>query len=276
MNVIQAAILGIIQGLTEFLPISSSAHLVLFPLYMGWHVNPEANVTYDVIVHFGTLMAVLTFFYKDVSKLASALIKSIFERKIGNDPYRRMAWFLIIGTIPTGIVYLFIKKLLEDTLKTPSYVGIFLLITGVLLVAGERIGKRAESVNDLKTTDVVFIGFVQGLAILPGISRSGSTIAAGLFRGLTREEAARFSFLLSIPVIVAAALEKIKEVASAGVHGGELAILIAGFVTAAITGYFAIKYFLDYLKKHSLYVFALYCFALGATTIALTALKVLK
>ncbi|MHB8840977.1 MAG: undecaprenyl-diphosphate phosphatase, partial [Candidatus Aquicultor sp.] len=248
MNVIQAAILGVIQGLTEFLPISSSAHLVLFPLYMGWHVNPEANVTYDVIVHFGTLMAVLAFFYKDVSKLAGAFVKSLTERKIGDDPYRRMAWFLIIGTIPTGIVYVLIKKLLEDTLKTPSYVGIFLLITGVLLVASERIGRRAESANSLKTIDVVFIGFVQGLAILPGISRSGSTIAAGLFRGLTREEAARFSFLLSIPVIIAAALEKITEVASAGVNGGEIAILAAGFVTAAVTGYFAIKYFLDYLK----------------------------
>lgn len=276
MNVIQAAILGLVQGLTEFLPISSSAHLVLFPLYMGWHVNPEANVTYDVIVHFGTLMAVLGFFRKDVSKLFSAFMKSISERKIGDDPYRRTAWFLILGTVPTGIVYLIIKKLLEDTLKSPSYVGIFLLITGFLLVASERISKRAEGAKNLKASDVVFIGFVQGLAILPGISRSGSTIAAGLFRGLTREEAARFSFLLSIPVIIAAALEKIKEVASAGVHGGELSILVAGFVTAAVTGYFAIKYFLDYLKKHSLYVFALYCFALGAATVALTALKVLK
>jgi len=270
MNIIQAAILGIIQGLTEFLPISSSAHLVLFPYYMGWDVDPHQNIPYDVIVHFGTLMAVLSFFYKDIKQLLSAFFKSISERDIGSDPYRRLAWFIIIGTLPTGIVYIFIHDLLKDTLESPALVGTFLLVTGSLLVASELLGKKVANTKDLRLADAVFIGFAQGLAILPGISRSGSTIAAGLFRGLGREEAARFSFLLSIPVIFAGTIEQVTGLAEAGVDLGEIAILLAGFIAASVSGYFAIKYFIDYLKKHSLYIFALYCFALGIITLVVS------
>jgi len=270
MNIIQATVLGIIQGLTEFLPISSSAHLVLFPYYMGWNVDPHQNIPYDVIVHFGTLMAVLGFFYRDIKQLLSAFFKSISERKIGNDPYRRLAWFIIIGTLPTGIVYIFINDLLKDTLESPALVGTFLLVTGSLLVASELLGKKAPNTKDMRLVDAVFIGFAQGLAILPGISRSGSTIAAGLFRGLGREEAARFSFLLSIPVILAGTFEQITGVVETGVDLGEITILFAGFIAASVSGYFAIKYFIDYLKRHSLYIFALYCFAVGIVTLVVS------
>lgn len=278
MNFIQALVLGVVQGLTEFLPISSSGHLVLFPYLMGWNINHEANIPYDIIVHFGTLIAVLAFFYGDVKLLTSAFIESVTERKIGDDPYRRLAWFIIIGTIPTGIVYLLVKDMLQASLENPVRVGIEVIITGLLLVASEFLSKRISKRNATKKRrmnwfDVVLIGIAQGVAILPGISRSGATIATGLFRGLTREEAARFSFLLSIPVILAVSLEQIGELAVSGMAGNQVAILFAGFVTSTITGYLAIKYFIDYLKKHSLYVFAFYCFALGTITLIVPTLK---
>ncbi|MDI6717355.1 MAG: undecaprenyl-diphosphate phosphatase [Actinomycetota bacterium] len=273
MDAAQAAVLGIVQGLTEFLPISSSGHLLLFPFFAGWKISGSQNIPFFVIVHIGTLVAVLTFFFNDIKLLFSSFIKSIIERRIGDDAYRRLAWFLIIGTIPAGIVFLFISKLLEDSLESPKMVGIFLLVTGVLLILSEKIGRMKTLAKDMRFFDVLFIGFAQGLAILPGISRSGSTIAAGLFRGLTREEAARFSFLLSIPAIIAGALEETITLIKGSTHNVDIAILTIGFITASISGYIAIKYFINYLKKHSLYIFALYCFALGSLTVLLTSLR---
>ncbi|MCL6472504.1 MAG: undecaprenyl-diphosphatase UppP [Firmicutes bacterium] len=276
MNLLQAIVLGIVQGLTEFLPISSSAHLVLFPSYLGWNISAEQNISFYVVVHLGTLLAVLSFFYSDIKKLIIGLFKSIGTRKLGNDPHARLAWFLIIGTLPAGVVYILIKKLLENTLESPVLVSIFLLVTGVLLISSELLGKRKAAAKDMRLSDVLFIGFTQGLSILPGISRSGSTIAAGLFRGLTREEAARFSFLLSIPAIIAGAVEDMKGLMDATSHISSAMILIAGFIAASVTGYLAIKYFIDYLKKHSLYVFALYCFVVGTLTLVLAAFKVIR
>jgi len=273
MDAAQAAVLGIVQGLTEFLPISSSGHLLLFPFFAGWKISGSQNIPFFVIVHIGTLVAVLTFFFNDIKLLFSSFIKSIIERRIGDDAYRRLAWFLIIGTIPAGIVFLFIGKLLEDSLESPKMVGIFLLVTGVLLILSEKIGRMKTLAKDMRFFDALFIGFAQGLAILPGISRSGSTIAAGLFRGLTREEAARFSFLLSIPAIIAGALEETITLIKGSTHNVDIAILAIGFITASISGYIAIKYFINYLKKHSLYIFALYCFALGSLTVLLTSLR---
>ncbi|MBE0446692.1 MAG: undecaprenyl-diphosphate phosphatase [Actinobacteria bacterium] len=273
MDLIQAVILGIVQGLTEFLPISSSAHLILLPFYIGWTIDPAQNIPYYVIVHFGTLVAVLTFFRKDIKAITLGFIKSISERRIGDDPYRRLSWFIVIGTLPVGIVYLLIKELLENTLETPGMVAFFLLITGTLLVVSERLGARDLSAEKMRASDAVFIGFAQGLALLPGLSRSGSTIAAGLFRGLTRESAARFSFLLSIPVIIAGTIEEMTALTIGSSHQTSIILLVAGFVTATVSGYFAIKYFIDYLKKHSLYIFALYCFALGAITLIASSFK---
>lgn len=273
MNLLQAIVLGIVQGLTEFLPISSSGHLILFPFYMGWKINGSENIPFYVIVHVGTLVAVLAYFRRDVKLLLTAFYRSTVERKIGDDPHRRLAWFLIIGTLPAGIIYIVLNKILKEALETPMLVGIFLIITGFLLVVSERIGKRGVSIRDMRMADAIFVGIAQGFAILPGISRSGSTIAAGLFRGLTREEAARFSFLLSIPVIIAGTLEEFLDLAKGFSHSTEAIILVAGFLTAAITGYLAIKYFIEFLKKYSLNAFALYCFALGAVTVIASTLK---
>lgn len=273
MDLAQAVILGIIQGLTEFLPISSSAHLLLFPFFVGWTIDPVQSVPFYVVVHFGTLMAVLSFFRKDIKSIILAFVKSITERSIGDDPYRRLAWFIVIGTLPAGIVYLLVKKLLENTLETPVIVAIFLMVTGILLVVSERLTRSSGSIEKLRVSDAVFIGFAQGLALFPGISRSGSTIAAGLFRGLTREEAARFSFLLSVPVIIAGTMEEMTSLTIGSGGQTNVILLIAGFLTATVSGYFAIKYFIDYLKKHSLYVFALYCFVLGVITLVVSSLK---
>ena len=272
MTILQSLILGIVQGLTEFLPISSSGHLILFPYYAGWTIDEVQNVPYYVIVHFGTLVAVLAFFRNDIKLLLRGFIASISERRIGDDPYRRLAWFIIIGTLPVGIVYILIEGVLEQTLESPGLVGMFLLVTGVLLVVSEKIGKRDVKAENMRIGDAIFIGFAQGLAMLPGISRSGSTIAAGLFRGLDREAAARFSFLLSIPVILAGTVKELTAL-SMGAKNIDITLLLAGFITASISGYFAIKYFIDYLRKHSLYIFAIYCFALGSITLVTTSLK---
>jgi len=272
MDFLQALVLGVVQGLTEFLPISSSAHLLLFPYYMGWSINELENVPYYVIVHFGTLVAVLTFFRKDIKALTVSFIKSIAERRIGDDPNRRLAWLIIIGTLPVGIVYILIKDLLENTLESPIMVASFLLVTGTLLIVSEKLGKRTLDSTKMRISDAVFIGFAQGLALLPGISRSGSTIAAGLFRGLDRESAARFSFLLSVPIIVIGTLEEFTSLAVGG-QNYDIMVLIGGFIAASISGYFAIKYFIDYLKKHSLYLFAVYCYALGIITLVVTSFR---
>ncbi|MDI6784782.1 MAG: undecaprenyl-diphosphatase UppP [bacterium] len=253
----QAIILGLVQGLTEFLPVSSSAHLVLVPYFMHWG---EPDIIFDVGVHLGTLVAVLGFFWREVIKLLTAFIKSLINRNINFNSDSRLAWIILVATIPAGLFGYLFESQFESLFGKPYIVGWFLLVTAILLMTSEYVNKRfIMPVQEVTFIRGLLIGFAQAIAIAPGISRSGSTIAVGLFTGLNRETAARFSFLLSIPIILGAGLVQLKELIHLQVTNAYLTILLVGFISAAVSGYFAIKYFLRYVQKNSLNIFAYYC-----------------
>lgn len=261
MDVVRIIVLGSVQGLTEFLPISSSGHLVLVPYFFGWQ---SPSVFFDVLLHLGTLGAVVCFFWRDILKLARALILSIKELSLKQDPYRKLAWLIVIATMPAAAAGFLFKGFFEKFFSKPQLVALLLLVTGILLVFGEILGRKIVDKRDLEKIslrDSLLVGIFQIGAILPGVSRSGITIVAGLASGLNREEAARFAFLLSVPIVAGAAAEKIKDVVKGG-SSFSPAFLIGGFV-AFVVGYLAIKYFLKYLRSHKLYVFAGYCWVLG-------------
>jgi undecaprenyl-diphosphatase len=268
MTLIQAIILGIVQGLTEFIPISSSAHLVIIPWLFRWD---DPGLTFDVALHMGTLAALLLFFWSDWVRLIRAGVASIIERQIGDDTDRRLAWFLVIGTIPAGLSGWLAESKIEelfhqpDTPHAPSAMiamAIIIALLGIALFIVERVAKHLRGLNQVSLKDAVIIGLSQGLSIFPGVSRSGSTITAGLAIGLQRETAARFSFLLSMPIILAAGLKSIfdirGELASGAMVQSDLLVFIVGFVTAAVTGYLCIKLLLRFLQKHSTDVFVCY------------------
>ena len=266
MTIIEALILGIVQGLTEFLPVSSSAHLVLVPALMGWEAP---SVSFDLVLHLGSMVAVIAYFWRDLLEIA----KAFFEKDEAAVVKRRVGLFLVVGTIPAAVIGALLQKNFEAAFGEPAWVAFFLIITGVLLVASQKVsGERAShgrGVAQMKISDVLAIGFAQAVAILPGISRSGSTISTGLFLGLKRETAARYSFLLSVPIIAGAAIFKLRHGFGGGAdgetggNGEETATLITGFLFAAVSGFAAVKFMLGYIRRHSLAVFAIYCWVVG-------------
>ena len=272
MDVIQAIIIGIVQGLTEFLPISSSAHLVLVPEVLG----VQGSLAFDTVLHVGTLAAVFTYFWNDIVHMVRAFLSSIGDIPLGNfregireDRFKRLAWMVIIGTVPAGLAGVLFKDFFEALFSSTVAVGFFLIVTGLLLWGSERVSRGVSeklSIEKLGVRNSLIIGCAQALAIAPGISRSGATISAGLFLGFERELVARYSFLLSIPAILGAALVQVKDISV----GFDLlgASMIAGFLAAAVSGYAAIKFFLKLIKERDLNVFAYYCWALGIITLA--------
>lgn len=267
MDVIQAIILGIVQGLTEFLPVSSSAHLVFFQNILG--TGP--SVAFDTVLHLGTLVAVVSFFWRDILSMIKALVSSIldlfrgkFLEGVKEDVYKRLVWLLVVGTIPAGVMGIAFKSEFEALFTSILAVGFFLLITGVLLWMSEHYKQGNKEVKEVSFKNALAIGIFQGFAIAPGISRSGSTIAAGLFSGLNRELAARYSFLLSIPAILGAALVQVKDITTLDMT---LTALIAGFIAAVVFGYLAIKLLLKIIKDWKLNVFAYYCWIVGIASI---------
>lgn len=261
-------IIGIVQGLTEFLPVSSSAHLVFMHELTGF----APNLAFDTVLHMGTLVAVIAYFWNDVIHMLKSFFSSIidiprgqFKKGIKEDQFKKLAWFVIIGTIPAGLAGFFFKDFFESLFSNITAVGFFLLITGLLLWGSERVSKRTEnksSLNEMNVKNSLIIGIAQAFAIAPGISRSGATISAGLFLGLERELAARYSFLLSIPAILGAALVQVKDIgAGLDINTGAF---VAGFIAAAISGYLAIKLMLKLIKERNLLVFAYYCWIVGA------------
>ncbi len=248
MDILQGIILGIIQGLTEFLPISSSGHLVLFQKIFGLK---EGVATFDIAVHLATLIAVVAVFRKDIIEI----IKK---------PFSKLTLLIVVGTIPTLAIAFALKNIIEELLHSGASLGVEFLITGLILWFAESIKTKDKGEKETTMADAVLIGIAQGIAILPAISRSGLTIAGALFRGLNREFAARFSFLLSIPIILAAAADEglglIRDKSAAQI---EMIPLFLGMVAAAISGYFAIKFMLKILSKGNLRVFSYYVFVLG-------------
>lgn len=269
MDLIQAVILGVLQGATEFLPISSSAHLVLVPWLLGWD---SPGLLFDTMVHWGTLAAVLLYFWRDILRLIVAGLRALGQRSLA-DPDARIAWGIVLGTIPAVVLGVLFEDLFEALFLNPRAVSVFLLITALLLFFAERVGQQRRSLPELSLIDAVLIGLGQAIAIAPGISRSGATIAAGLARGLRREAAARFSFLLSIPAIVGAGGLQLVQAASGEGNGATPFALLVGFAAAAIAGYVCIRFLLRYLQRGSLYGFVVYCAAAGLAGLALSFLR---
>jgi undecaprenyl-diphosphatase len=273
MDIIQSIILGIVQGATEFIPVSSSGHLVLVPWALGW---PSPGLFFDTMLHWGTLAAVITYFWREWLAVIRAFFASLFGRGPWSstpggrlaDPDSRLAWGIILGTIPAVVLGFLFEDFFESLFGTPLAVGAFLLVTAVILALSEKLGRRIRSLAQLNMPDALLIGLAQAAAIAPGISRSGATIAAGLARGYQREDAARFSFMLSAPIIFGAGVLQLFDV----VRGVEVvtssaASVIAGTVAAGVTGYLVIRFLLNYLRRGSLYVFAIYCAVVGVAVI---------
>jgi len=263
MSIIQSIILGIIQGLTEFIPISSSGHLVLVPNLLGWEISPEESFVFNVLLQVATLVAVFAYFWKDIISITRTTIQDIIAKQPIAHPESRLAWLLVVATLPASIIGLLINGTLQKAFDSPLVTSIFLLVTAALLTAAERLGKRSRTLSETTWIDAIWIGISQILALFPGISRSGATITGGMTRDLDRPAAARFSFLMSIPIMIAAGLFASFELTQIPAFIELLPTFAAGFIAAAVTGYLAIRWLLNYLSSRSLYVFAIYCAAFG-------------
>jgi undecaprenyl-diphosphatase len=262
MTFIQAILLGIIQGLTEFLPISSTAHLVLAPALFGWQFNQAENFVFTVLVQWGTLVAVAVYFWSELLPITLGWFRSLKPgTKLGADA--RLGWLLVLATLPALLVGWFARKPIEATLSSPRITAYFLLVTAALLVFAELVGKRKKGMADVSPRDALLIGVFQAFALLPGISRSGSTISGGMAANLRRAAAARFAFLLAGPVMVAAGVLALFDLKQLPNTLQFFLVVLAGFATAAVVGYAAIRWLLGYLAHRSLYPFAIYCAAIA-------------
>ncbi|HMN13120.1 MAG TPA: undecaprenyl-diphosphatase UppP [Bellilinea sp.] len=270
MTIFQAIVLGIVQGLTEFLPVSSSAHLVLVPYLLKWNIPADFNFAFDVLVQLGTLVAVITYFWKDLLQITKAMISGIKTRELFANPDARLGWLVLLATIPAGFAGLLLKNQVEAAFASPLMTAGFLMVTALLLLGAEFLGKRTRDLGDLNWKDALWIGFFQALSIFPGISRSGSTMAGGMTRNLERPASARFSFLMSIPIMLAAGLVSILDLKDIPNTESLLLPLIVGFIVAAIVGYFAIKWLISYISKHSFKGFAIYCLAAAWIVLLIT------
>lgn len=268
MSIIQSLILGILQGLTEFLPISSSGHLVILPYLLGWDIPTDQSFSFDVLVQLGTLVAVIVYFRKDLAHIFKAIGADFKTKKLGSSADSRIGWYLVLATIPAGAVGLVIKDVIEETFGNPNAVAFFLFGTALLLILAEVIGKKNRDLSGMRWFDALWIGLFQVLSLFPGLSRSGSCIAGGMTRNLDRKSAGRFSFLMSIPVMAAAGLLSVLDLFDIPNLSQFLPVLIIGFVVAGVVGYFTISWMLDFVQNHSLFAFAGYCLFLGAAVLA--------
>jgi len=270
MTLIQALILGILQGATEFLPVSSSGHLVLVPWLLGWDAS---SLTFDTTVHLGTLLAVAVYFRQDIWRIIVGVLKTLRDRSL-EDFYGRLGWLIVVGSIPAAVLGFLFEDFFEQLFGSPATVAILLLMTGLILFLSERMSNKTRELDSIAWKDGLLIGLAQAGAIAPGISRSGATIAAGLALGIKREAAARFSFLLALPIILGAGVFKLKDVVEVGVGSAELTTLGVGFVAAVVSGYACIHFLLSYVRQRSLYLFAFYCWAFGLFSLAMVLLRV--
>lgn len=265
MDILQAIIIGIVQGLTEFLPVSSSAHLVFIQNLLG----VESSLAFDTFLHLGTLIAVLWFFRYDIFKMIKSWLSSIqdilqgrFREGFYADPYKRLAWYVILATIPVGLVGVLFEDSIDALFSGALYVpAFFLFVTGTILYLSQRMASGEINFNTVTKKEALFMGLGQACAILPGLSRSGTTIAAGLTIGLDKEFAAKFSFILSIPAILGAFLLQAKDIGSA-MDANFLPVLL-GFIASIIAGYLAIKWMLDLIQNRNLDIFSYYCWLMG-------------
>ena len=268
MSVVQAAVLGAIQGITEFLPISSKSHLIIVPALLGW----QSDLSFDVALHWGTALAVILYFRADWVRLFSSLARGTRAGQPWRDPDGRLLVLIVIGSIPVFVAGLAFRSTFETMLaQTPVFAArlsaALLLVTGGVLVTAEQLCRRRDETATLNSGRALAVGIAQAFAILPGISRSGATIAAGLSGGLSREDAARFSFLLGTPAIVGAGVLQTWAGTSDVAGPGEVATVLIGFAVAFVVGYLAIDWLLGYLRRARLYAFAAYTWVFGLATL---------
>jgi undecaprenyl-diphosphatase len=269
MPIYQAVVLAIVQALTEFLPISSTAHLVLIPWLFGWK---DGGLTFDVALHAGTLVAVIIYFFRDWVQI----VAQGFGLNAGSDPdlkqNRSLLWLLAAGSIPIGIVGYLFDKQADTTWRQPYVIGTMLIVVGVVMWMAERRRIGSKSLSTIQLSDSIAVGLAQAVSVIPGTSRSGATISAGLFRNMNREAAARFSFLLSTPAIAAAVLKKFWDVhKEGGIPADMRAPIVVGIVVSGLLGAVVIAFFLRYLRRSSLMPFVYYRIVFGIIVIALAA-----
>ncbi len=259
MNYFLAILAGLVQGLTEFLPISSSGHLVIFHEIFNFQL--QNNLLFDVVLHLGTLGALVLFFYSDIVKLAQAFFTSLVKWNLKQDHEQRLAWLIIIGTVPAAILGYFFEDLITTYFHQTWLVGVMLIIIAIAMWLTEKYAESRREISQLNLYDSLIIGLAQAVALIPGTSRSGMTIIAGMGQKLKRQQAARFSFLLSIPIVLAAGVKQVLEIN--WTSQADLWLLALGFVSALVSGYLSIKFLLNYLTHHSLNIFVWYRLTIG-------------
>jgi undecaprenyl-diphosphatase len=268
MSLIEAIVLGIVQGLTEFLPISSTGHLRLVPAFVGWE---DPGAAFTAVIQMGTTFAVLIYFRRELWRILVAWLDSVRQGGRRRDLDARLGWYIVLGTIPIGIFGLLFKDQIETGARDLYVIGTALIVVGLVMLAGERVGKKEKGVEQIGAREGLAVGFAQALALIPGVSRSGATITAGLFVGLTREAAARYAFLLSTPAIVLSAAFEFRHFASGEESGAGATELIVSTAFAFVVGYLSIAFLLRWLASHTLGIFVAYRLVLGVVVIALAA-----
>lgn len=263
MTLTQAVVLGAVQGVTEFLPISSSAHLILVPWIAGW---PDQGLTFDVVLHAGTLIAILTFFWRDWVSMAGGVVRRELQEEGASS---KLFLLVVAATIPGAVAGYLAQKTIETTLSSHFILSTTLIGVALLLWIAERAARLEKGLERLSAADALTVGFAQALALVPGVSRSGITISMGLFRGLTRQAAARFSFLLSAPITGGAALKKLLDLRHTGVADADRLPMLFGFLASLLMGYLTIKFLMRYLQRNTLRAFIIYRIALGIVILIL-------
>ena len=266
MDALHAIVLGIVQGLTEFLPISSTAHLRIVPAFLGW---PDPGSAFTAVVQLGTMLAVLIYFRHDLLRIIRTWFASLRNPELRGELDARMGWYIGLGTIPVAVFGLIFKDQIESGGRDLYLIGSALIVFGLILMAADMTARLERPLESIRRRDAVFVGLAQALALIPGVSRSGATITAGLLRGFDRQAAARYSFLLSIPAVVLSGLFELRKIGDPG-GAGPVSTVIATLL-AFVVGYATIAFLLRWLTSHSMAVFVVYRVALGVLVLALTA-----
>jgi undecaprenyl-diphosphatase len=274
VSTLEAIVLGIVQGLTEFLPISSTGHLRIVPAFLGWE---DPGAAFTAVTQLGTMTAVLLYFREDLVRIAHSWLRSLRDPALRSELNARLGWYILLGTIPIGIFGLAFKDQIENGARDLYLIGTALIVLGLVLLLAERVGTRDRHIEQIDARDGFAVGFAQALALIPGVSRSGATITAGLFRGLDRPAAARFSFLLSIPAVVLSGLLELGSILS-GEEGQHTSLFNLALATllAFVVGYASIAFLLRYLEHHSTVVFVIYRVALGSLVLVLVSSGAIK
>lgn len=267
MNLFQSAVLGLVQGITEFLPISSTAHLRIAPALLGW---PDPGAPYSAIIQLGTVAAVVLYFWRDLLRLTRAALEALVRRDPLGTPDARLAWMVVLGTLPVAIAGLLLKKRIETSFRSLYVISASLIVLALILLVAEKVAKHQRTIREMRLSDGVTVGLWQTLALVPGSSRSGTTITGALFLGLKREDAARFSFLLSIPATAAAGLFELRHVLHATERPSN-AVLAVGTIVAFVSGMAAIAGLLRFLRTRTMTVFIVYRIGLGLLLLGLIA-----